>query len=188
MNYYELLDELYIPKKRWFLGSINFDGEWEFWKYVSPGEVDIPTKQLFVKTRRKGLSLDFTMADFELLIINEKVKNLIANEEVQFIPVKLEEEPNSKINYYLLVVNKEIECVDESESIFVKWGKDDSIRPDKAGKYKSFEKLILNPDGIPEEANIFRLKKYDRLIVISEKLKLWFEENKVSGIKYKKLT
>lgn len=188
MHYYELLDELYIPKKRWFLGSVNFDGEWEFWKYVSPGKVDIPHKELFITTRKKGLPLDFTMADFELLIVNEKVKNLISEEEVQFIPIKLETDPNSKINYYLMVVNKEIECVDESKSVFVKWEKDNPIRPDKAGEYKSFEKLILNPADIPKESDIFRLKKYDIVIVVSERMKLLLEENKVSGIQYKKIT
>lgn len=188
MDYYEILDELYIPKKRWFLGSINFDGEWDFWKYVSPGKLDIPQKELFVTTRKKGLPLDFTMADFELPIINEKVKNLINQEELQFIPVKLEADPNSKINYYLMVVNKEVECVDESKSVFVKWLKNDPIRPDKTGEYKSFEKLILNPVDIPKEANIFRLKKYDLVIVISEKLKRLLEENKVSGVQYKKIT
>ena len=188
MNYYELLDELYVPKKRWSLGSINFDGEWDFWKYISPGKVDIPQKELFVTTRKKGLPIDFTMADFELLVINERVKNLISDEEVQFIPIKLEADPISKINYYLMVVNKEVECVDESKSVFVKWLKDDPIRPDKVGKYKSFEKLILNPIQIPKEANIFRLKKYDIVIVISEKLKLLFEENKISGVQYKKIT
>ena len=87
-----------------------------------------------------------------------------------------------------MVINREIECVDETKSIFVKWEKDDPIRPDKAGEYESFEKLVLNPLDIPEDAHIFRLKKYDILIVISEKLKLLLEENKVSGLQYKKLT
>lgn len=188
MNYYEVLDELYIPKKRWFLGSINFDGEWDFWKYVSPGKVDIPQKELFVTYRKKGFPLDFTMADFELLIINEKVKNLISEEEAQFIPVKLEADTNSKTNYYIMVINRDIECVDESKSVFVKWLKNDPIRPDKVGEYKSFEKLVLNPDNIPEEANIFRLKKYDSVIVIGDKLKVLLEKNNVSGVTFKKIT
>ncbi|MEO6632810.1 MAG: DUF1629 domain-containing protein [Mucilaginibacter sp.] len=188
MDYYEILDELYVPKKRWFLGSINFDGEWDFWKYVSPGKVDVPQKELFVTARSKGTPLDFTMADFELLIVNEKVKNLISEKNVQFIPVKLEENPNSAINYYLMVVNKEIECVDERKSIFTKWLDDDPIRPDKAGEYESFDKMVLNPLDIPDEVHIFRLKKYDVVIVISERLKLLFENNNVSGIKYKKIT
>ena len=188
MDYYEITDELYIPKKRWFLGSINFDGEWDFWKYVSPGKVDVPQKELFVTARKKGVPIDFTMADFDLLIVNEKVKNLISDDEAQFIPVKLEADPDSNINYYLMVITEEIECVDERKSIFVKWLIDDPIRPDKAGKYKFFEEMVLNPVDIPAEANIFRLKKYDIVIVISEKLKLLFEENKVSGLQYKKLT
>ncbi|RZK11079.1 MAG: glycoside hydrolase family 3 protein, partial [Flavobacterium sp.] len=77
MEYYELVDELYVPKKRWFLGSINFDDKWDFWKYVQPGRVNIPDKELFVTVRSKGISLDFTMADFELLVINERVKALL---------------------------------------------------------------------------------------------------------------
>lgn len=188
MDYYEILDELHVPNKRWFLGSVNFDGEWNFWKYVSPGKVAVPQKELFVTTRRKGTPLDLTMADFQLLIVNEKVKNLISEENVQFIPVKLEADTNSAINYYLMVVNKEIECLDESKSVFIKWLKDDPIRPDKAGKYKSFDKMVLNPLDIPEEVDIFRLKKYNVVLVISEKLKLLFEYNNVTGIQYEKIT
>ncbi|RFZ84317.1 hypothetical protein DYU05_01440 [Mucilaginibacter terrenus] len=170
------------------MGNINFDGEWEFWKYVSPGRVDIPQKELFITTRKKGIPLDFTIADFELLIVNDKVKDLISEEEVQFIPVKLEAQPDVKLNYSLMVINNEIECVDENKSVFMKWEKDDLVRPDLAGEYEFFEKLVLDPDNIPQQAHIFRLKNYHISIVISEKLKLLFEESNVSGIKYQKLT
>ncbi|RFZ92854.1 hypothetical protein D0C36_15800 [Mucilaginibacter conchicola] len=188
MEYYELVDELYVPKKRWFLGSINFDDKWDFWKYVQPGTVNIPDKELFVTVRSKGISLDFTMADFELLVINERVKALLSDKEAQFIPVRFDEQAKVNNDHYLMVVNKDIDCVDESKSIFTKWAEDDPVRPDKAGKYKSFERLILNNDKIPFDANIFRLKKFDRLVIVSEKIKLAFETNNITGVKYKKLT
>jgi len=128
------------------------------------------------------------MADFELLIVNEKVKNLVSEDEVQYIRVKLEEDRYSDTNYYLMVVNEEIECVDEDRSLFLKWEKDNGTRPDLAGEYKSFEKMVLNPTDIPKGADIFRIKKYDIVIVVSERLKFLFEENKISGVKFEKLT
>ncbi|PJJ83846.1 imm11 family protein [Mucilaginibacter auburnensis] len=185
MNYYRLSDELYKPKKRWFLGSINFDGEWDFWKYVRAGRVIPPQKELFVSVRKGGLPLDFTMADFELLIVNEKVKDLISESEVQLIPVKV---ADLDLNLSLMVVNNEFDCVDEGRSIFDKWQMDDPIRPDRAGKYKSFAKMIINDALVPDGSHIFRIKNYSITVVVSEVLKNEMEAQKVSGVKFEKLS
>jgi hypothetical protein len=185
-NFYRLQDELNKPEGRWFLGSINFEGEWDFWRYVSAGEVDISSKELFVNIRDMGIPLDFTMADFELLIVNSKVANLVDKEEVQLIPLKVDGFKSEEV-YYLMIVKNEFDCVDEEKSSFDKWEPNNSIRPDKAGQYKTFYKLVVKPESVTGK-NIFRIKDYNGIIIISEDLKKKFEKGKVIGVKYKQVS
>lgn len=186
MNYYQLLDDLDNPPNRWILGNINFDGEWDFWKYLKVGEVEIPKKKLFVSVREEGIPLDFTMADFELLIVSEKTASLMNQDEVQLIPVQIKED-TPKRNYYLMTIKNEIDCVDELNSVFDKWEINDPIRPDKAGQYKTFYKLFIKEE-LSDHFEIFRIKRYNSIIIVSENLKIEFEQNKLIGVKFKKVT
>jgi hypothetical protein len=186
MNFYILEDNLYVPANRWFLGNIDLKEGESFWKYLIAGEVDIPLKPLLIGVREEGIPLDFTMADFELPIVNEKVAGLLDSDEVQLIPVLIKKFEESQ-QYFLMVIRFRIACVDEEKSVFDKWEPGNSIRPDLAGNYKSIYKLVLNTEDIGKR-NIFRLKKYNSFIIISEKLKNLFDKNKITGINYKKVT
>ncbi len=185
MDYFEIFDELQKPKKRWFLGGIDFDGEWDFWKHLKPGRVTIPDRVLNISIRKKGIPIDITFADFGLPIVNEKIKDAIGEDDAQYLPVKI---PGIDANYYLMIIAIEVECVDELKSVFDKWLVDDPIRPDKAGQYKTIYKLIINPLQVPDQVNIFRLKSYNVDIIISDKLKSVFEKNNVTGINFTKVS
>lgn len=180
MKYYKIIDDLDLPQK-WILGNVNFANDGDFWKYIRAGKVDVPNYELTVDVRKKGNKADFNLADFELFIVNEKVKRLIQIDGVQFVPVDV---INEKENFFILVLNKEIDCVDEEKSIFDKWLDNDPIRPDKAGQYKTFYKLILDSRKVGNN-DIFRVKKNNSIAIISEKLKDILEKNSIKGIKYK---
>jgi len=182
MKHYRLLDELYIPLNRWFLGKINFDDKWDFWKYVTVGEVTVPKKELFVNIRQNGHPLDFTMADFELLIVNKRTATLFDSNDVQLFPVRIQNLP-SKDTYFLMTLKNEHDCVDEKLSVFDKYQMDDPIRPDKAGEYKTIYKLVVRND-FKAANSIFRIKGYNGAIIISEELKDKLSNSKISGIKY----
>ena len=186
MEYYRLLDNLNQPEKRWFLGSINFDNEWDFWKYVKAGNVEIPQKKLLINIREKGEPLDFSMADFELLIVNQRTADLFNPEEVILIPINIKGY-DSKSIYFLMCIKYEVDCVDEEKSTFDKWMENDSIRPDKAGQYKMFYKLIINRNLIHNK-DIFRIKGYNSIIIISESLMNKIKRENITGIKYQKVT
>ncbi|MFM7858616.1 MAG: hypothetical protein ACKO96_43530, partial [Flammeovirgaceae bacterium] len=81
--------------------------------------------------------LDFTFADFELLILNQKVSNLLLKNEVQSIPIKINGYTSEKPHFLTTILNG-IDCVDEEKSVFDKWESGNDIRPDKAGHYKTF--------------------------------------------------
>ena len=186
MDFYKLQDNLYIPIDRWFLGSIDFDNEWEFWQYLNAGEINIPNKQLEISVKEEGIPLDFTFADFGILIVNEKTANLFNDNEVQLIPIRLKGYKNIN-KYFVMVVKNVLDCVDENKSVFTKWEKDNPIRPDKAGQYKSIYKLVIKSE-LANGHNIFRIKNYDVIIAISETLKKRLEELRITGIKFKKVT
>ncbi|MBK9413263.1 MAG: hypothetical protein IPN61_07510 [Bacteroidetes bacterium] len=185
MNYYRLIDELYIPSQRWFLGSVNFDKEFDFWKYVSTGDVEIPKKELIINIREKGIPLNFTMADFELLIVDEKTLQLFKKDEVMSIPVRIEGKENN-LQYYILVIKDALDCVDEEKSVFDKWQIGSSIRPDKEGQFKFISKLVINRASVIGK-ELFRVKGFNVIIVINEELKNKFETNKITGISFIKL-
>lgn len=181
MKYYRFWDDSSY-NEGWSLGEINFDGEWDFWSYVRAGEVVFPKKELVVKLRRPGRPLSITFASFELLIVDDKAKALFSNDEVQFHPVKISGY-NSDTQYWIMTIRKEIDCVDEEKSIFKKWKKNNRIRPDLAGQYEEFDKLVV--DKMKCKGNsIFRIKNYDIVIVVSEKLKRAIEEVLTSGLKF----
>lgn len=185
MEFYRILDDINMPN-RWFLGRINFEIGSQFWKYISAGTVETPSKKLIVSLREFGVPLGITMADFGLLVVNSKVAALFSENEVQKIPIEIENFSNRDL-FYLLIIKNEFECVNKEKSEFDIWELNNDIRPDKAGQYKTIYKLVLDPKLV-EGKNIFRLKNYNVAIIINEVLKRKFEENNVSGVKFKLVT
>ena len=182
MKYYKIIDDLYFPNK-WRLGEVNFKQDGEFWKYVRAGEIlELPDYSLEISLRSKGIPTNFSMADFELFIVDEKIKQIIDSKDGQFVEIKIKSIQTS-FNYFILVIKNEIDCVNEDESIFDKWEENDPIRPDKAGQYKTFYKLKIDENKI-QDCDIFRLKRYNSITIVSEKLKEKLTENNVSGLKF----
>ncbi len=183
MNYYRLLDDLHSLKDRWFLGELNLQDPFDFWKYIRVNlAIDNITQDndLAVDVREKGRSLDFTFADFDIPIVNNKVVSLIHSANVDFIPVQVN---NVEGKYYILVVKKEIECIDENNSEFMKFDSKDEVRPDKAGQYRSFKKMVIHPDIVNGE-DIFRIKKFNSALIVSERIKDNFQIHGITGVKF----
>ena len=189
VRYYRLMDDLYTPDDRWFLKSLNVVDEniISLWKFLSPAKVDLPpSKTLQISVRGKGRPLDFTFADFELLVVNERVACFLDDEDCQLIPVDIQSMKNGH-SYSIAVILKSLDCVDESRSNFDKWEADDPVRPDLAGNYKTLYKLYVDATKISDCA-IFRLQKSDNIIIVNETLKMQFEKNKITGVKFRDVT
>jgi hypothetical protein len=184
------MDELNKPKDRWFLKSLNIvdENKISVWKFLSPAAVKIPdTEKLKISIREDGKPLDFTFADFEVLVVNERVAFFLSDMECQLIPVEVDSIIN-KHSYFIVVLLNRVECLDESRSVFEKWQSDDPVRPDLAGDYKGIYKLFVDPNKIKPDNTIFRLGKSDNVIVINEKIKRQFERNGITGVKFKDIT
>lgn len=189
MKYYRLMDELYNPKDRWFLKSLNVvdENKISIWKFLSPAKIELPTtEKLKMNIREEGTPLDFTFADFEVMVVNEKVAFFLNDEECQLMPIEIEGVKNAH-SYFVAVLLNSVDCVDESRSNFEKWQADDPVRPDLAGEYKSIYKLFVDPSKISGNT-IFRLGKYDNVVIVNEEIKKQFEKNGVSGVKFRDVT
>ena len=62
----------------------------------------------------------------------------------------------------------------------------DSVRPDKAGDYRGFFKMVVNPDKCAG-FNIFRIKGFSIAIVVSAEVKQKLESAGVSGAQFKRV-
>lgn len=181
MKYYRVLDDLNYSN-RWFLGEVDFSDEWEFWDYVTVGKLPSVNTDLKVGIRDKGIRLDLTMGDFEILVANECVAELFLDDDVLKIPIKIigiESE-----SYFILVIKKELDCIDRENSIFKIWEENNDIRPDKAGQYRNFQKMVIDPNKT-EGLDIFRIKGFSVAVIVSERIKLAFETKGLTGVKFK---
>lgn len=186
MKYYRLENELYYPEDRWFLNGLNVvaSNTVSVWEFVKAQKLMLPDGQVLkIKQREKGTPIDFTFADFDVIIVNEKVAFLLEDEECQLFPVEVE---GVKLHhsYFVVILQKSIDCLDETRSEFEKWQPNNPIRPDKAGHYKIIYKMHVNPAKI-DNTSIFRLNKYDVVVIVNEKLKNKLEKNGITGIKFK---
>ena len=83
-----------------------------------------------------------------------------------------------------MAVPKELECINEEASEFQKFEVSDPVRPDKAGEYRGFFKMVVNPEKCAD-FNIFRVKGFSIAIVVSEQVKQSLETAGVPGVKFK---
>jgi hypothetical protein len=119
MNYYRIVDDLDLPN-RWSLGEVDFDDEFDFWSYIQAGTVQEPSKELSINISDEGIPLEFTMAGFELIVVNEKAAALFKKNEVQLVPVKIGGLKSSS-KHYILVIKHELDCIDKNKSDYDLW-------------------------------------------------------------------
>ena len=85
-----------------------------------------------------------------------------------------------KTPYYILHVWDVVDCVDEELSKFERYQVDDPVRPDLAGNYSAFFKLVVSPSRA-QGKHIFRLARSGPEVIVSEEVKRRFEAAGVTG-------
>lgn len=183
MKYYRMLDDLYFPK-RWNLQEINFKSEDDIWKYVSSGAVKKPQKDLVIEITDEGDPLDITMAEFEILIGNEKVAAILDDNQVQKVPISINGIIEKK--YFILVILHEVDCIDRNKSEFELWEENNPIRPDLAGKYQMISNIKVDP-SLMNNYDIVRIKDFNVAVIVSERLKNYFEADGITGVKFEEV-
>ena len=191
MKYYLLRQDLSIAEK-WVLGDVMHVDNWNFSNppvnFMEPGRYAL-------EVRFDGIEVDYSLAGYASVpVLSERARDsLIGLSEVDqpyqnvvFEPVDVEGKQVSQ-NYFLMIIETQIDCVDEELSKFTKFSVDDHVRPDMAGQYRAFYNLAIDESKVGG-VNIFRIKNYLGAIVVSEDVKRRFEAAGVAGAAFESVS
>jgi hypothetical protein len=182
MKYYRLKDDINHPN-RWYLGDVKGLDNWEL--ISSDFKADTTYE---IEVTQCGGEMDFTQTNaYAIPIVSEEVKkSLECYEELNFVSLKIVNKDCSQ-KYFAMIILESVKCVDESKSEFQKFEDNDPVRPDKAGEYRGFIKLWLNTERIIG-VNVFRLKKFETAIIVSEVIKDRLEKLGLIGMRFYSVT
>lgn len=186
MKYFRILDDL--NSDRWYLGDLQLKGDESVWSFVGTGEKESMSYIPKMEIVDTGKPVNFTFGEFDIIIVDEKTKQLFPQDEVQFFPVEiiLTQGIHKPEKYYIMTIINEIDCLDKNLSSFDVYAKDDPIRPDLAGNYKTVYEMVIDKNK-ENKKSIFRLKNYNVAVIINEALKDKLEQASIKGIKYKEV-
>ena len=188
MKFFRLVEDLNISE-RWHLGNLHNkeNPKIDYWLYSKPYIDQFPKGQLKIELRRNGMPLDFCFADYNTIIISKRFRDLLLTKYkglINMMPVEIC--ANIDKNYFLMNIYHTVDCIDEEESLFKKYSKDDKARPDLAGQYKVVYKLVINPTKVQKKA-IFRIKNYEVQIVVTQEFKKMVKDYNITGCTFQKL-
>lgn len=191
MRFYLLRDDMWLEKssKRWIFDRFKYPTARANFEFVDPPTEYMEPCIYPIDLRRDGLPTDFsfTMDSGNVPIISEKARSALSGlpeiedpfRNVVIEPIRIENK-NVDQDYFVMIIETQLDCVDEEKSEYQKYEKNDPVRPDKAGQYRSFFNLIIDPSKTVNH-HIFRLKKHLSSIIVSEEVKRRLEAAGVTG-------
>lgn len=182
-RYYDLTDDR-RSQDRWHLRApVDEQGRavdpWQFRKGLwleAPGRIRFPVKP-------DGGVLDFTLASFAIPIVSGRLKQLLEHlgiQEVQFLPVQVEEHPEP---WFILNALRVIRCIDEARCEEVQTWLPEDGQPEKVGEYRVVSGLRIDPAKVGE-AQIFRPWGWRVALVVSGDVKEAWEAAALTGMRF----
>ncbi len=191
MDYFEMSCDFYtFPQQNFITEIYGFDNpraqiDWD--EFLSEYLVN-KEKQYFATIKSGTEEVDFTTTFYGFCVISEKLKQLFEKHKISdcmIVPLAMNQTQSQP--FYLLIDPLRYDCVDETHSEFEKFLENDPVRPDLAGQYRAFLKLIIDPQKT-ENADFFRLENEGATIIVSQNIKDIYEENHLTGASFKKIT
>ncbi|HYO56392.1 imm11 family protein [Archangium sp.] len=170
---------------RWYLEDpLDDQGREIFpWQFLQ-GKILRWEKPLVLPLYRRGRALDFSQTGFNFVAVNGRFvsvcKRLGIQNEVQFIPARVEEHPEP---YFVLNTLRIIRCIDEARCEEVSFYEPEDGEPERVGHYRNVSGLKVDPDKIGD-ANIFRPWGWKVALIVSERVKLAIEEEGLIGPRF----
>jgi len=181
VHFYSLNDDINFPD-RWYLGDVINVDNWSLLKFVDTN------KTYQVKIYQLGQQMDFSQNEaYGVCIVSEKFKQALAGiPDVNFAKAEV---VDSEVDteYYIMSVPSVVKCIDEERSEFQKFEVNDPVRPDKAGEYRGFFKMVVNRQAC-ESNSVFRVAGFDIEIIVSSEIKKALEKENVTGLKFKQVS
>lgn len=178
MKYFELSDDVNFHN-RWYLGDVAFSNNWELATTLDSH------REYQIEVIQNGLEMDYTRNEaYGVSIVSKRFKEALAGiTGVEFAKVNIISKA-SVSGFFIMAVSREVDCIDEDVSEFQKFEVNDPVRPDKAGEYRGFFKMVVNPDKCIGH-DIFRIKDFSIAIVVSDLVKKKLESACVKGVQFK---
>lgn len=187
MKYFRIRPDNNIGE-RWTLGDINHVDNWLF---IDPPVNLMEPGNYTLSVKRCGKEVDYSLAGYASVpVVSAKFRDaLLGLPEVNqpYMNVVFErvviEEQDTALEYFVMIVETKKDCVDEVLSDCVLFEKDDLVRPDLAGQYRAFIKLILDREKV-DSSHIFRLEKFLSALIVSEEVKRRLDSVGIVGAVY----
>ncbi|WP_164019055.1 imm11 family protein [Pyxidicoccus trucidator] len=182
-RFFRLFDDVYFPE-RWHLGSpIDAHGkEADDFGYFTQGHAVADPGPLRIPFNVPGRPLDYSLAGLSVPIVHARVAEVftrLAPQDVQLLPVEIEEQSEP---YFILVVTRRIQCIDETASKIERWEPEDGV-PEMVGRYRSVEDMRIDK-GRVGAAQVFRPEGWEIFVIVSEGLKEALERSQATGVKF----
>lgn len=189
-RFFEFTSDNYgsAPHPRWQL-TIEPELEngewWDVWAY-SRGQPAQPPPYPFT-VFAPGPKSELNIMTFGIYLVSQRVADVIerlAHDEIQLIPATLEGDPD---RWLILNTLSIVDCIDYQRSIIDSYYPDDFHDPAKAGKPRGIVKLVIDPEKVGDH-QIFRVKKWNVAMIVTEHLKTLLEESWAIGLRFEEVT
>lgn len=170
--------------------AINFDcsvniSSFELKKINYEEQSSIIHTPIIFKTDTKDgtKELDVNLSNHGSIIVSEKFKKIFQNEPLDFFPIELENY-SACSNYYIIKILFFLDCINETKTKITYWTEENaSFNKKLIGNYKTISNITVNEEKI-NGINIFRLKKFTPIILVSQKFVDTFVSNQCNGLKF----
>lgn len=179
MNYFQLFTNMRITP-RWYLAEVVLSDGTE--PPLRDGQRLALPGPLSTRTHHPGPPLTFCQTTFNVPVATDAIARAVqavAGDEVQCLPLTIPGHPG----YQVLNATRTLKVVNEERSEFVKWTTRDH-RADLAGSYRSVTRLVLKEGSIPSDAHFFRVKGWEVVLVVSERVKAEMEDVGCRGAEF----
>ncbi|NMO19375.1 hypothetical protein HPC49_34460 [Pyxidicoccus fallax] len=175
-----------VQAGNWFLGDPVDESGQEVedpWMYTAGRPIRVEGR-LSIPIDQPGRPLDFSNAGVGVTpVVHVRVATVFADlapDDVQFIPVDIEGQPDQ---YLILVATKLIRCIDDRATREVRYWKPEDRRPDKLGQYRSVSGMRIDRTQVGD-ARVFRTWGWNVALIVSEDIKRALESLKPTGMKF----
>lgn len=186
MNYYNPVPCDNTVKKPYVANS-EFLSNYDEWNFVRGDEFSHWEGAIWVKaktTELDGEPDDVLQTRLFLPIYSSRLQKALKDagiKGIQFLPIKVFKSDGSEIKGYAIAnVLNLLPALDEDKSKFTLFG---NVRPDKPNDIMSIEKMVIHK-SVVEKHDIFRLRSYPLALLVSDKFKKIFEDNKFTGYSF----
>lgn len=176
------MDDMYI-EGRWYVdGPLDEQGKEIIpWRFMQ-GVIFEWEKPLTLPLYRRGRALDYTGLLF--IVVSSRFvsvcERLGIQDEVQFIPARIEEHPEP---YFILNPLRIIKCIDEARCQEVRFWEPRHEEPQRVGHYRNVVGMKVDPEKIGD-ASIFRPWGWQGTLIVSERVKQAIEDEGLLGPKF----